>query len=160
MNLNELNSKELFELVLSYKNEKIISLKEILSEYKIMSFSIEELLNLLREDPEKILLIDARSEKEFSETSIPHAINFPVLTNEERHNVGLVYKKYSQSAAIKLAVEFAEPKINLLKKFLEENNAEKKTDNNKLLERRRKKFISFQNDLRSGIQIKSYIRRN
>jgi len=123
LNLNELNSKELFELVLSYKNEKILSLKEILSEYDIIPFSINEVLNLLRDDPGNILLIDARSEKEFSETSIPHAINFPVLTNEERHNVGLVYKKYSQSAAIRLAVDFAEPKTNSLRKFLEENKA-------------------------------------
>jgi len=124
--LKDLNSKELFELVLSYKNEKALSLKDILSDYEIKSFSIEELLKLLRADPGKILLIDARSEKEYSETSIPYSLNFPVLTNEERHKVGLVYKKFSQSAAIRLAIEFAEPKINSLKIFLKENKAEGK----------------------------------
>jgi rhodanese-related sulfurtransferase len=36
-------------------------------------------------------IIDVRSQKEYEEDHIPGAINLPCLTNEERHEVGLLY---------------------------------------------------------------------
>lgn len=47
-------------------------------------------------------LIDVRAPIEFNAGSIPGAVNLPLLTNEERHKVGLTYKQNGQEAAIEL----------------------------------------------------------
>ena len=123
------SDKELFEFIRnadtnSAINENI-SLKEIFSHYTFLSIDIDEILEKNRTD-KNILLIDARSENEYNETSLPCAKNFPVLNNLERHNVGLLYKKYSQGAAIWLATEYANPKANLLGEFLEKEGGGEK----------------------------------
>lgn len=123
--MKEMNSKELFEFIRSADTKIVPELKSILSSYEINKLSIVQLLDSLKGD-KNILLIDARSEKEFEESSIPFSKNFPVLTNSERHNVGLIYKNYSQSAALWLAMEYANPKSESLKNFLDENNAAQK----------------------------------
>ena len=38
-------------------------------------------------------IIDVRSPSEFSEDHIPGAINLPVLDDEERKKIGIIYKK-------------------------------------------------------------------
>lgn len=38
-------------------------------------------------------IIDVRSENEFAEDRLPHAINLPILNNEERAKVGTIYKQ-------------------------------------------------------------------
>lgn len=38
-------------------------------------------------------IIDARTPTEFAYDHLPHAINLPVLSNEERHEVGTLYKQ-------------------------------------------------------------------
>ena len=38
-------------------------------------------------------IIDVRSPSEFSEDHIPGAINLPVLDDEERKKIGVIYKK-------------------------------------------------------------------
>jgi tRNA 2-selenouridine synthase len=116
---------ELFEYVRKYDLNKIQSLDNIFSEYDFKYIQIDELLDDITKK-EDFLLIDTRSEKEFEETAIPYSVNFPVLNNTERHNVGLIFKKYSPLAASKLAVEYAEPKLDLLVKFLEDSNAKQK----------------------------------
>jgi tRNA 2-selenouridine synthase len=115
--------KELFDFIRSADIPQVPSLKEILSNYETSTISIADTLGNLRMDPFKVLLIDARSQNEFDESEIPHAINFPVLTNYERHNVGLIYKKYSQAAAMWLAMKYANPKITELEEFLASQNA-------------------------------------
>ncbi|MEA5509569.1 tRNA 2-selenouridine(34) synthase MnmH [Crocosphaera sp. UHCC 0190] len=47
-------------------------------------------------------IIDVRSENEFLEDHIPGAINLPVLNNEERKEVGTIYKQISAFEARKL----------------------------------------------------------
>src|SRR5690606_19531082 len=84
----------------------------------------EEVLN-----SSNTLLIDARSEKEFDESHLPGAMNFPVLSNIERHYVGLIYKKYSQQAAVWLAMKYADPKAEALSRFLDEHEAKDKNIN-------------------------------
>ena len=121
------SEKELFEYIVSQKAEEVTSIRELLSQYILNSITIRELLNKVKSDPANILLIDSRSEKEFEESSIPYSKNFPVLNNIERHYTGLVYKKYSSSSAVKLAKEFADPKVNRLRDFLRVNNSEKKS---------------------------------
>ena len=58
-----------------------------------------EFANLLRQST---TLIDVRAPIEFLAGSLPGSINLPLLTDEERHEVGLVYKKQGQQAAIDL----------------------------------------------------------
>lgn len=47
-------------------------------------------------------MMDVRSPVEFSKGSLPSASNHPLMTNEERHRVGICYKKDGQEAAIAL----------------------------------------------------------
>lgn len=114
--------KKLFEFIRNVGIDENISLKDIFSKYVFESIDINSLTDKIRDD-KHVLLIDARSENEFEETSLPDAKNFPILNNLERHNVGLLYKKYSQSSAVWLAQEYANPKSDLLSAFLKENDA-------------------------------------
>jgi tRNA 2-selenouridine synthase len=50
----------------------------------------------------KTPLIDVRAPVEFEEGSIPYSVNLPIMTNEERHAVGICYKEQGQEAAIQL----------------------------------------------------------
>ncbi|ARD48286.1 tRNA 2-selenouridine(34) synthase MnmH [Sporosarcina sp. P37] len=45
-------------------------------------------------------LVDVRSPKEFEEATIPGSINIPVFTNEERAEVGTLYKQAGKEAAM------------------------------------------------------------
>jgi tRNA 2-selenouridine synthase len=47
-------------------------------------------------------VIDARSENEFAEDHLPDAVNWPSLSNGERHEVGTLYKQVSPFDARKL----------------------------------------------------------
>ena len=49
-----------------------------------------------------VKFIDLRSEKEFRKGSIPNAVNIPILTSDEYESVGIEYKLYGKTAAIKL----------------------------------------------------------
>lgn len=46
-------------------------------------------------------IIDARSEAEYAEDHLPQAVNWPSLTNEERHEIGTLYKQVSPFEAKK-----------------------------------------------------------
>ena len=120
------NAAELFDYIRNIDIKGIPSLKSILNSYDINQIPVEEVLFNLKENKKSFLLIDARSEKEFGETSLPCSENFPVLNNNERHNTGLIYKKYSQTSALWLAMQYADPKSESLKFFLEENKASDK----------------------------------
>ncbi|MBN1634522.1 MAG: tRNA 2-selenouridine(34) synthase MnmH [Ignavibacteria bacterium] len=117
--------KDLFNYVRSFPPDSVQSLKDIFSRYILREVDITYLLEVIYKK-DNILLIDSRTEKEYEETSIPSSLNFPVLNNNERHNVGLVFRKYSSTAAVKLAIEYAEPKTEKLKDFLSSNKAGKK----------------------------------
>ncbi|WP_303968893.1 tRNA 2-selenouridine(34) synthase MnmH [Sporosarcina ureae] len=45
-------------------------------------------------------LVDVRTPKEFEEATIPGSINIPIFTNEERAEVGTLYKQVSKEAAM------------------------------------------------------------
>ncbi|MBL7714273.1 MAG: tRNA 2-selenouridine(34) synthase MnmH [Bdellovibrionales bacterium] len=53
--------------------------------------------------------IDVRSQGEFGDGSIPGFISLPILTDEERHQVGKRYKDAGQEAAIRLGERLTEP---------------------------------------------------
>lgn len=55
----------------------------------------------------KYVLVDVRSPKEFSESTIPGAVNVPLFTNEQRELIGTVYVRESIEKAKKIGVEAA-----------------------------------------------------
>ena len=125
---NEINfdsDKSVYEYVRKYDISKIPTLNSIFSKYEFGTIQIDVLLKKSTSE-DNILIIDARSEKEYEETSISGSYNFPVLKNRERQWVGLIYKNYSNLAAVKLAMEFSEPKNKLLVDFLNYHNAKEK----------------------------------
>jgi len=117
-----IETKALFDYVRTFNLDDIPDLNQMLSGYSFSYISIEDLLEKIS-FRKNILILDARSENEYEETHIPEAKNFPVLKNRQRHNTGLIYTKFSQRAAVKLAAEYADPKLPDLKKFLAENRA-------------------------------------
>ena len=56
-------------------------------------------------------IIDVRSPKEYAQGHIPNAINIPLFSNEERAQVGTVYKHESKEAAIELGTTLVQPKL-------------------------------------------------
>lgn len=53
--------------------------------------------------------LDVRSQSEFAEGSIAPFCNIPILTDEERHQVGLCYKNQGQDAAFALGYQLTAP---------------------------------------------------
>lgn len=47
-------------------------------------------------------MLDVRAPVEFNQGAFPHTVNVPLMTDDERHQVGLCYKQSGQEAAIKL----------------------------------------------------------
>lgn len=71
--------------------------------------SAGDALYILCKEAANAACVDVRSEGEFAEGSIPGWVNLPILTNEERHQVGLCYKSNGQSAAVELGHQLVEP---------------------------------------------------
>jgi tRNA 2-selenouridine synthase len=67
---------------------------------------VEELFNLNNKT-----IIDIRSPIEFADGAIPGAVNVPLFTNEERAEIGTIYKHEGQAAAKWRAMELVSPKI-------------------------------------------------
>jgi tRNA 2-selenouridine synthase len=65
-----------------------------------------EYLNASREN---LSLLDLRAPVEFSQGHTPGAWNSPILSDEERHQVGLCYKEKGQAAAIQLGLQLVGP---------------------------------------------------
>ncbi len=55
--------------------------------------------------------IDARSPKEYGEDHIRDAINLPLLNDEERHEIGIIYKQISRDKAIEKGMGYYAQKI-------------------------------------------------
>lgn len=63
-------------------------------------------------------IIDVRSPGEFEKGHIPSAFNIPLFTNEERAQVGTVYKQQSRERAIELGNKLVAPKLQF---YIEES---------------------------------------
>lgn len=70
-----------------------------------------------RKQGDELLFLDMRSEKEFEKSHVTGASNLPLLNNEERHEVGTLYKKEGKNKAIVLGFSFFQRKSE---KFLKE----------------------------------------
>jgi tRNA 2-selenouridine synthase len=74
-------------------------------------------LNLPRLDADPSLiragkpLIDVRAPIEFAQGALPGAVNLPLMNDDERHRVGIAYKKYGQAAAIALGEKLVSGEI-------------------------------------------------
>ena len=73
------------------------------------NITIEELLNLAKQN--KITMIDVRSPSEFQNATIPGSINIPFFTDEERAEVGTLYKQVSPEAAQERGLEIVSTKL-------------------------------------------------
>ena len=65
-----------------------------------MSESLSADIFIRKHLDEKLLLIDVRSEKEFSQAHIPGAVNLPLLNDDHRAQVGITYKSNGREAAV------------------------------------------------------------
>lgn len=61
--------------------------------------------------PKDAIFIDVRSPQEYSESTIPGAINIPVLNDEERAQVGTCYKQVGETEAKRMAIGFIAPRL-------------------------------------------------
>ncbi len=74
--------------------------------FPLKEISMEEVLQV-----EKLVLVDVRSPAEFTEATIPGAINIPLLDDEERVKVGTTYKQVGTEAAQDLGLQLVAPKL-------------------------------------------------
>lgn len=56
-------------------------------------------------------LMDVRAPVEFAKGAFPNSVNLPLMTDEERHLVGIRYKEQGQDAAIALGAELVSPEV-------------------------------------------------
>lgn len=71
-------------------------------------------------------LLDVRAPVEFAKGAFPHAVNLPLMSDEERHLIGLRYKEQGQDSAIALGAELVPAKVQaerveLWQSFVREN---------------------------------------
>ncbi|MCP4298275.1 MAG: tRNA 2-selenouridine(34) synthase MnmH [Proteobacteria bacterium] len=64
-----------------------------------------------------IVVLDVRSQKEFLAGSLPNAHNLPLLDNEERSVIGLLYKRCGKGAAIEKGYGILSPKLKSLQQY-------------------------------------------
>ncbi|MEH7226256.1 tRNA 2-selenouridine(34) synthase MnmH [Bacillus sp. JJ1566] len=78
--------------------------------------SVDELRELQKEKP--LAIVDVRSPSEFAESNIPGSVNIPIFTDEERAEIGTVYKQVSPDAAKEKGLEIVSAKLpNFIKEF-------------------------------------------
>ena len=82
----------------------------------IQKITIEEFLSLAKQYP----VLDVRSPGEYTCAHIPKACSLPLFTDEERKQVGTVYKQQSREAAIKIGLDYFGVKM---RKMVEEVEA-------------------------------------
>lgn len=58
------------------------------------------------------LFIDVRSQEEFSKGTIPGSSNIPLLDNEERETIGILYKHFGRQKAVEEGYSLFIPKLN------------------------------------------------
>ena len=69
--------------------------------------SVEEFVK----DSDGGCVVDVRSPAEYKKGHIPGSINIPIFTNQERAEVGTVYKQQSREEAILLGLDIVGPKL-------------------------------------------------
>lgn len=57
-----------------------------------------------------VFVVDVRSESEYAKDGIPTAFSLPILSDVERHEVGLLYKRHNHKTALRYALYLAQQK--------------------------------------------------
>ena len=78
---------------------------------------IEEFLKL---EKENIPIIDVRSPSEYNHAHIPNAYNVYLFDDNERKEIGTIYKQIGRDEAILKGLEFAAPKMTNILKSIDE----------------------------------------
>ncbi len=86
-----------------------------------------ELEKALAERRNGTLFVDVRTPAEFAESTIPGAINVPIFSNEERAQVGTVYKQQGNRVARRLGVDLVSPRIPQIIAAVEAAQGERRT---------------------------------
>jgi len=102
--------------VLEYNSEMIyfepLSIKKYLDSIgKELSEELITLENFEKLDEENIIIVDARSPREFLEKTIPGSINIPLFLSEEHEKIGKTYKSEGKDSAMSLAAEIIQDGI-------------------------------------------------
>ncbi|MCH1626990.1 tRNA 2-selenouridine(34) synthase MnmH [Fredinandcohnia quinoae] len=71
--------------------------------------SVEQFLQKQKND--ELVLVDVRSPSEFKEATIPGSVNIPFFTDEERAEIGTIYKQVSIDAAKERGLEIISVKL-------------------------------------------------
>ncbi len=72
-------------------------------------------------------LLDVRSPSEFLQGHIPGALSFPLFSDEERAQVGTLYKKKGKDSAVLLGLQFVGPKLAFFVEEATKLSSESKT---------------------------------
>ncbi len=94
----------------------------LMAETKKLELQMRETIELkkaLEQKHKGALLIDVRTPAEFAEATIPGAVNVPIFSNEERVEVGTLFKQQGKKDARKRGVELVAPKIPILMEQVE-----------------------------------------
>jgi tRNA 2-selenouridine synthase len=70
-----------------------------------------DIRSFLQQASSGLPVIDVRTPKEFEHGHIPGAINMPLFSNEERAEVGTLYKQVGRQPAILRGLELVGPKM-------------------------------------------------
>jgi tRNA 2-selenouridine synthase len=73
--------------------------------------SADEFVQLITSPRGGIPCLDVRSPAEFGQGHIPGALSVPLLSNEERHTVGINYTRQGKGPAMVLGFKYAKPKL-------------------------------------------------
>ena len=61
---------------------------------------------------DEYLIVDVRTPREFSDGSLPNAINIPIFENDERHLIGTIYRQQGKESAILQGLQLVEPRLH------------------------------------------------
>lgn len=96
----------------------------------VKSVDIEEFLKLANDD--EIPIIDVRSPIEYNHAHIPNAYNIYLFNDEERKDVGTIYKQIGRKEAILKGLEYVSVRMTDILKSIDEI-AKKHNSNNRIL---------------------------
>ena len=87
--------------------------------------SVLEIVDFMAQS-QSYLTIDVRSPAEYLKGHIPHAVNLPLFTNEERAVIGTLYKQKGKNEAIEMGLEIVGPKMADFARFAKKKGKENK----------------------------------
>lgn len=85
--------------------------------------TIDELLAL--HDKKELVLIDVRSPSEYKDATIPGSLNIPLFNDEERAEIGTIYKQVSFQAAKERGLEIVSAKLPAFVKEFDQIDGQK-----------------------------------